>query len=198
MENGLHSLNLLLFEVCRYTARDPGDATADHTSLAYLVRRSGGPAAVFMLCVLYAALARRLGLPLQLVELELPSVLRSARSPRYLLRLPAQREQEELYIDVLAEGRLRGRHDLPAYACVAMPASQLHEEYVRELRPERFILTLLQELSYACEAAENLEEAVFWQVQRDVLEAQIQIAKGAKAAATRSDADVGSDQARDS
>jgi hypothetical protein len=125
-------------------------------------------------------------------------VLRSARSPRYLLRLPAQREQEELYIDVLAEGRLRGRHDLPAYASVAMPASQLHDENVRELRPERFILILLEELSCACEAAENLEEAVFWQVQRDVLEAQIRIAKGAKAAATRSGADAGSDQSRDS
>jgi hypothetical protein len=53
-------------------------------------------------------------------------------------------------------------------------------------------------LSCACEAAENLEEAVFWQVQRDVLEAQIRIAKGAKAAATRSGADAGSDQSRDS
>lgn len=180
IENGLLSLNLLLFEICRYSPRERGDGTAEHSSLAHIVRRSGGPASILMLCVLYAALARRLGVALQLVELSLPDVLRSPRSPRYLLRLPSQRqgkdEQEELYIDVLAEGRLRGRHDLPSYASVAMPQSQLQEELVRELRPSEAILLLLEELMDASEAADNFEEAVFWQMQSEVLEAQIRLA----------------------
>jgi len=177
MENGLLALNLLLFEVCRYTPRGAGEATAEHSSLPHIVRRSGGPASVFLLCVLYASLARRLGIPLEIVALELPPVLRSPRAPRYLLRLPAQHEQEELYIDVLAEGRLRGRHDLPQYATVGMPPEQFHTECVRVLRPADFVLALLGELMEACDAADHFEEALFWQMQSEVLLGQIELAR---------------------
>ena len=46
-----------------------------------------------------------------------------------------------------------------------MPAAQLQAEYLHELRPEAFCRTLLEELRDACDAADNIDEAVFWQVQ---------------------------------
>ena len=50
-------------------------------------------------------------------------------------------------------------------------------EFVREVTPVDFCLQLLSELSDACEAADNLEEAAFWQIQIDVLDAQIRRAE---------------------
>ena len=190
-ENGLLALNLLLFEVMGYMPRERGDATAEQCSLVHLVRRSGGPAALFMLCVLYAAVARRLGIPLQLVTLELPPVLRG-RGPAYLLRLPAADEQAELYIDVLANGRLRGPWDLAAYANEDalnlgldradkdVLAAQMRE-YVREVTPADFCVRQISELADACEAAEAQAEASFWHIQNDALTRQIEIAQAEEA-----------------
>ena len=176
-QDGLLSINLLLFEVCRYMPLQAGDVVAEHTSLAHLVRRSGGPASLFAMCVLYAAIARRIGLHLELVQLSMPSLLRAPRSPDFLLRLPAQGAQEELYVDISAEGRLRAPHDLPRYASLPMPTSQMREECVAALTPETFCGVLLSQLRDACEAAENLDEAVFWQVQLEVLEGQVALAR---------------------
>ena len=179
-ENGLLALNLLLFEVCRFAPRERGDATSEHTSFPYIVRRAGGPASLLTLCVLYAALARRIGIALQLVTLELPPMLRG-RGPDYLLRLPGSNEQAELYVDVLAEGRLRGPWDLAAFANEALGLDKKGKdvvkaqmrEFVREVTPASFCLRLVEETADACEAAENLAEADFWQMQLDVLDQQI-------------------------
>ena len=93
-QDGLLSINLLLFEICRYTPRQSSDVTAEHSSLAHIVRRNSGPVSLFIMCVLYAALARRIGLSLELIYLKLPPLLRAPRAPEFLLRLPAQGEQE--------------------------------------------------------------------------------------------------------
>ena len=140
----------------------------------------GGPASLFTLCVLYAALARRLGIPLQLVTLELPPMLRG-RGPDYLLRLPGTDEQAELYVDVLAEGRLRGPWDLAALANEDLGLDKASKdvlkdqmrEYVVEVTPVSFCLRLVEEFAEACEAADNLAEASFWQIQLEVLDRQI-------------------------
>ena len=79
IEKGLLSLNLLLFEILCFSPLARGDATAELTALPHLVRRAGGPASVFTLCTLYAALARRLGVPLQLVRARRPRT--SAHAP---------------------------------------------------------------------------------------------------------------------
>ena len=118
------------------------------------------------------------------VTLELPSIVRG-RGPDFLLRLPAQGEQQELYVDVLAEGRLRGPWDLAAFANEDLGLDKAGKdvlkaqmrEFVREVTPVDFCLQLLSELSDACEAADNLEEAAFWQIQIDVLDAQIRRAE---------------------
>ena len=283
IEKGLLSLNLLLFEILCFSPLARGDATAELTALPHLVRRAGGPASVFTLCTLYAALARRLGVPLQLVRarrprtsahaptractharmhhtsthtstqppcahtsthagrpsqhrrkflqrlpffrsashffaappcsfaaptcacvraslharetprvervkcatrrqvaLELPPVLRG-RGPDYLLRLPAHGEQAELYIDVLAGGRLRAPWDLSAFANQPLAPAVLRE-CVRELTPCDFCVRLLDELADACEAADSHAEAAFWRVQQDVLAGQISLAEERKRA----------------
>lgn len=174
-ENGLLSLNLLLFEVCHYSARERGDATAEHTSLAHIVRRSGGPASLFTLCALYAALARRLGVFLQLVRLDLPEILRG-RAPDFLLRLPASKDQDELYIDVLAEGRLRMPWDLGNFANQKLPADEMRS-HIHELTPSEFCTHLVLELAEACEAADDSKEASFWRIQLEVLQGQIGLAE---------------------
>jgi len=188
-ENGLLALNLLLFEVLRFSPRERGDNTAEHASLVHLVRRQGGPASLFSLCALYAALARRLGIPLQLVTLELPEMVRG-RGPDFLLRMPAQGEEAELFVDVLAEGRLRGPWDLAAYTNEDLGLEKAGKDaltaqmraFVHEVTPTAFCLRLVEEFATACEAADNLAEASFWQIQLDVLDKQIVEAQERRAA----------------
>ena len=135
-QNGLLALNLLLFEICHFAPVTAPTPPQIMPASPYIVRRSGGPAALLTLCVLYAILARRIGIPLQIVTLQPPSTAASATSSaassaaathsasaaasapshQYLLRLPPQVEQEELYIDVLAQGRLRGAPDVAELA----------------------------------------------------------------------------------
>ena len=154
------------------------------------MRRQGGSAALLPLCVLYAALARRVGLPLELVMLELPTAPRGAAAgaagaagaayPTYLLRLPAQGEQADVYIDVLANGRLRMPWDLAAFAHGAPGFAEAHDDkdalkvrmrqYVRELPPAAFCTCLVAELADACAAADSAAEAAFWSIQANVLE----------------------------
>ncbi len=178
-QNGLLALNLLIFEVLHYAPRESGDATAEHASLAYVVRKGGGPAALFTLCVLYKAVARRIGVDVQLVRLALPTGLRG-RGPSYLLRLPAEGEaMPELYVDVLAEGRLRSAHDLKAFADSALgllPDTVLAGLAV-ELSAEEGCEQLLAELEAACRGADNLAEAAFWKLQLEVLQGQIALAR---------------------
>ena len=178
-ENGLLSLNLLLFEVCQFSPRERGDATAEHTSLAHLVRRSGGPASLFTLCALYAALARRLGVILELVSLRLPGLLKG-RAPDLLLRLPGGAEQEELYVDILAGGRLRSAWDLKEYADAPLRAEDVRAA-VHELTPAEFCLRLVEELAEACEAADDRAEAAFWQIELEVLQGQLRLAEERRA-----------------
>ena len=203
------------------------------------MRRSGGPAALLTLCVLYAILARRIGIPLQIVTLQPPSTAASANSSaassaaathsasaaasapshQYLLRLPPQVEQEELYIDVLAQGRLRGAHDVAELATRAPHAGADSGDggansgangLVHELAPEGLCTRLLTQLMMSCDAAEDTHEvpdphahpkpnrnlslgmpeapptptpphphpqALFWQMQLEVLQGQLTIAK---------------------
>lgn len=107
------------------------------------------------------------------------------RGPEYLLRLPAEGEQAELYVDVLANGRLRGPWDLAAFANEDLGLGKADKdalkrqfnEYVVEVAPGPFCTRLVTELADACEAADNLAEAAFWQIQIDVLEKQIELAE---------------------
>ena len=113
--DGLLSINLLIFEVLRFAAREVGAASADQTSLPPLVRRGGGPASLLSLCILYQAIAAAIGVPLDLLLLDPPPML-PARGPQYLLRYTPEASANsaenspsaELYIDLLAAGRLRG------------------------------------------------------------------------------------------
>jgi len=186
-------------QVLCFTPRERGDATAEQASLVHLVRRQGGPASLFPLCVLYAALSRRLGIPLQLVTLELPPVLRG-RGPDYLLRLPASGEQAELYVDLLAGGRLRAAWDLAAFTNSAFGLDKADKDvlrtqmrdFVHEVSPTDFVVALLDELANACEAADRRAEAAFWQIQLDVLEEAILREEGRRRD-SGSDAGVGDD-----
>lgn len=169
-ENGLLALNLLLFEVLGFSPREGGDAASDHASLPYLVRRGGGPAALFTMCALYAALARRLGIPLQLVQLRYPPGAPKLVDAQYLLRLPPSAKQAETYIDLLEEGRRGPTCDTLAPVPVAALAP-----YVTELRPENFCLQLLNELAAACASENKVAEASFWRLQSSILEGQLQL-----------------------
>ena len=107
------------------------------------------------------------------------------RGPEYLLRLPAEGEQAELFVDVLATGRLRGPWDLAAFANEDLGLDKADKdtlkaqmrEYVVEVAPGAFCLRLVTELAEACEAADNLSEAAFWQIQIDTLQKQIETAE---------------------
>ena len=107
------------------------------------------------------------------------------RGPEYLLRLPAEGEQAELFVDVLATGRLRGPWDLAAFANEDLGLDKADKdtlkaqmrEYVVEVAPAAFCLRLVTELAEACEAADNLSEAAFWQIQIDTLQKQIETAE---------------------
>ena len=115
--DGLLSINLLIFEVLRFAAREVGAASADQTSLPPLVRRGGGPASLLSLCILYQAIATAIGVPLDLLLLDPPPML-PARGPQSLLRYTPEASANsaenspsaELYIDLLAAGRLRGEY----------------------------------------------------------------------------------------
>ena len=55
------------------------------------------------------------------------------RGPEYLLRLPAEGEQAELFVDVLATGRLRGPWDLAAFANEDLGLDKADKESLRIL-----------------------------------------------------------------
>ena len=86
---------------------------------------------------------------------------------------------------MLANGRLRGAWDLAAFANEMLDEkktsrdqlSSALREYVHELTPSEFCLRLCSELAEACEAAENVGEGAFWQLQREVLAGQISLAE---------------------
>ncbi|KAL1504582.1 hypothetical protein AB1Y20_008367 [Prymnesium parvum] len=171
-QNALLSLNLLLFEVIRYEARDRGKGVSvEQTSLPLLVRRGGGPANLFAMCVLYAELAGRLGVPLEVVLFAPPKVLRG-RGPEFLLRLAGDEEQQELFVDVQAHGRLRTPHDLAAFMHEACPAAALRpaamQSFVVPLSVGDACVQQLHELEWVCESAEQIAEAAFWRVQREM------------------------------
>ena len=71
----------------------------DYVSPPTVVRRGHGGAALLTLCTLYSALARRVGLSLQIVRLT-----DQKEGPRFLLRLPGTQDQREMYVDVAARG----------------------------------------------------------------------------------------------
>ena len=84
--------------------------------------------------------------------------------------------EEEIYIDVLAGGRLRSPWDLKERAEPALTSEQVRAA-VRELTPAEFCVRLVEELAGACEAADDLKEAAFWQMQLDVLRGQLELAE---------------------
>ena len=178
-ENALHALNLLLFDVLQFSARASGSATPEQSSLPPLLRRGGGAAALLPLCVLYEALSRKLGVPLELVVFDPPPTLVAEPPPRFLLRLPAQEGEFEIYVDVLNGGRLRSTHDLGDYLYSDGLEVELDEEnaqlrqYVRTLDASDFCLELMRELEASCVSSAMDAEASFWKAQRDVLREEL-------------------------
>jgi len=178
-QNALLAINLLLFELLQFKALERGSVTQEQTSLPPLVRRNGGAASLFSLCLLYASISRNLGVPLQLVTLAPPPMI-SAHGPQFLLRLPQGDAHDELYIDVASDGRLRQTHDLRNYfihgeVANAQPA-QLRE-FLLLLPGGGLCVEMLRELEAACTCSNLVAHATFWKVQRSVLKEQLAVVR---------------------
>jgi len=169
-QNALHAINLLLFEIILFTPKERGAANPEQTALPPLLRRAGGSASLFTLCVLYAAISRKLGVPLEIVRFSPPPVL-SSHGPAFLLRFPAADEQHELYVDIMAAGRLRSTRDLSAFIDSSLP--QLSTAQVRgllqPLDSAAVCAELAREMQHACLFGNMIAQAAFWKVQRAVL-----------------------------
>ena len=172
-QNALLAINLLLFDAAGFSAAPEGAKQSsrayDYVSLPTVVRRGHGGAALLTLCTLYSALARRVGLSLQIVRLT-----DQKEGPRFLLRLPGTQDQREMYVDVAAEGRLRSTHDLTAFLPTELAKAPSRElkRYVAPLSADELGLELLIEMEGACAATGATAEAAFWRVQQEVLHAQ--------------------------
>mmetsp|Transcript_16902 Transcript_16902/g.51220 ORF Transcript_16902/g.51220 Transcript_16902/m.51220 type:complete len:197 (-) Transcript_16902:1931-2521(-) len=157
-------------------ARLPRRARTDEASLPDLLRRRGGAASLFSLCVLYATLARKLGVGLQLVRLS-PPPGRTLRGPPFLLALgPA-----ELFIDILAAGRLRTLSDLAQFldggdgdggAVGRLSPAQLRAA-AKPLDQRAVCLQLVRESEASSASVGRLAHAQFWSAQRELLEAYL-------------------------
>jgi len=170
-ENALLAINLLVFELMHFHAVEREKATPEQASLVPLVRRGGGGASLLSLCVLYTVLARSLGVDLQLVSLSPPPMIK-AHGPPFLLLLPETRDHQELFVDVAAGGRLRQRHDLSNFfrhgELAKAPAEQLRQ-FVVPLDGKSLCVELVNDLEAACRVSNQLAQAAFWKVQREVL-----------------------------
>ncbi|EOD35458.1 hypothetical protein EMIHUDRAFT_449231 [Emiliania huxleyi CCMP1516] len=173
-ENALHAIQLLLFDVLDFHAAP--EPTPEQASLPDLLRRRGGAASLFSLCVLYATLARKLGVGLQLVRLS-PPPGRTLRGPPFLLALgPA-----ELFIDILAAGRLRTLSDLAQFldggdgdggAVGRLSPAQLRAA-AKPLDQRAVCLQLVRESEASSASVGRLAHAQFWSAQRELLEAYL-------------------------
>lgn len=167
-ENALHSINLLLFDIFQFKTK--GAATPEQSSLPPLLRRGGGNAGLLPLCVLYAALSRKLGVALELVRFDPPSALVATRPPGFLLRMPPQDGEFEIYVDVLAGGRLRSTHDLGNYLSGGGLSGDLDRQnarlrqFVLKVEQTELCLELMRDLESACVFSNMLAEAAFWKV----------------------------------
>mmetsp|Transcript_37574 Transcript_37574/g.124476 ORF Transcript_37574/g.124476 Transcript_37574/m.124476 type:complete len:184 (-) Transcript_37574:269-820(-) len=173
-DRSLLGCRLLLFDVLDFHAAP--EPTPEQASLPDLLRRRGGAASLFSLCVLYATLARKLGVGLQLVRLS-PPPGRTLRGPRFLLALgPA-----ELFIDILAAGRLRTLSDLAQFldggdgdggAVGRLSPAQLRAA-AKPLDLRAVCLQLVRESEASSESVGRLAHAQFWSAQRELLEAYL-------------------------
>ena len=97
----------LAAQVIRYEARDRGKGVnAEQSDLSAVIRRGTGTVNLFTMCILYAELASRMGVELDVVLFAPPQMLRG-RGPEFLLRLanpnpgePQLAQQEEVYVDL--------------------------------------------------------------------------------------------------
>lgn len=111
------------------------------------------------------------GVQLEIVRFAPPKMLRG-RGPEFLLRLSGLEEEEQLFVDVKALGRLRAPHDLAAFVHETCPpaalATSVLQSFVVPLSVGDVCTQQLCEMEWVCEAAEQLAEAAFWRVQREV------------------------------